>query len=318
MTTPVSTLTVAAVQMQSTPGDVAGNLERAAEWAARAASRGARLVLFPELMPNGYRLDETLWRSAQPFDGTVLAWLRAQATRRRIWIGTSFVESDGRDFFNTFLLVDDEGRIAAKVRKNTPAAMEAQYFRGSRDAHVFDTALGRIAIGICYESLRGYWAREVANRCDFALLAVSAPTPTIDRHNTPADRRAFNALVGRWARGVAATLHCPVVLANQSGPWRTPLPWPFGPQDSTFPGGSAIVAGDGTPLAALGAEEGLLVSSLSVGRTCQASVGRGRWSTPVPWKFWLFVIPETLGAVRYRLSRRRRRIAEQTGPALAR
>ena len=53
---PSAPLRLAAVQAEAVSGDVPGNARRAAEWAARAAERGAAVVVFPELHLCGYDL----------------------------------------------------------------------------------------------------------------------------------------------------------------------------------------------------------------------------------------------------------------------
>lgn len=53
---PTSPLRVAAAQAEAVPGDVAGNARRAAALTARAAERGARVIVFPELHLCGYDL----------------------------------------------------------------------------------------------------------------------------------------------------------------------------------------------------------------------------------------------------------------------
>ena len=47
-------LRIALAQVNSTVGDLAGNAAAIVEWTGRAADRGARLVIFPEMMLTGY------------------------------------------------------------------------------------------------------------------------------------------------------------------------------------------------------------------------------------------------------------------------
>ncbi|WP_425261970.1 carbon-nitrogen hydrolase family protein [Rubrivivax sp. RP6-9] len=295
--------------MRCTPGRRDENLARARAHLEHAVQRGATLVVFPELMPTGYRLETAIWQHAEPFDGPTLDWLHRESVRLRVWIGTSFLETDGNDFFNTFVLVDDEGIVAARVRKNAPAAVEACFFRGSRDPHLVDTRLGCIGIGICYEGLRGDWGREIGGRAQLVLLALSAPSPTVDRHNSPADREAFDALIRGEGAAVSRALGVPTVLANQCGPWVSGLPAPFLPQDSSFPGGSGVCDARGDALAMLGPDEGVAVADVMLGPVARPVRHRGRWLIAVPRKFGLFVIPECLGRIRYALSLERRRLA---------
>ena len=54
-------------------------------------------------------------------------------------MGTSFLEAEGDDFYNTFVLVGPTGREAGRVRKQTPAMYEPWFFRGQPGSHVIET-----------------------------------------------------------------------------------------------------------------------------------------------------------------------------------
>jgi len=87
--------------MASDLGAVQKNLERATSFMEDAARQGAELVLLPELMPGGYTLTQRIWDTAEPFDGTTTRWLGAVCSRLGIYAGTTFLEAEGEDFFNT-------------------------------------------------------------------------------------------------------------------------------------------------------------------------------------------------------------------------
>src|SRR3974377_954251 len=108
-------LRVGAVQMDCISGEVEINRSHAAELVERAFHKGARLVLLPELMPGGYMLTEAIWECAEPANGPTSAWLVRLAKSLGIYVGTSFLEVDGEDFFNTFLLANPAGEIAGRV-----------------------------------------------------------------------------------------------------------------------------------------------------------------------------------------------------------
>lgn len=146
-------LTLAAIQMRSEPLQLERNLAHAETLVEQAARQGAKLVLLPELMPGGYRLTEEIQHTARPFDGAVTEWLAGLARRLDIHLGTTFLEQDGADFYNTFALATPAGRIAGRVRKAPAASVEAYFYRAGDDAHHIDTDLGRIGVGICYENL---------------------------------------------------------------------------------------------------------------------------------------------------------------------
>src|SRR6202167_2120008 len=53
---------IALAQVNATVGDLAGNAELIVEWTHRAAGRGARLVVFPEMMLTGYPVEDLALR----------------------------------------------------------------------------------------------------------------------------------------------------------------------------------------------------------------------------------------------------------------
>lgn len=86
----------------------------------QAIQQGAKLVLLPEMMPDGYTLNEAIWGTAEPFDGPSTQWMRALSKRFAIYLGTSFLEADGEHFYNTFVLTGTQGEVVARVRKSPP------------------------------------------------------------------------------------------------------------------------------------------------------------------------------------------------------
>ena len=58
------TLRIALAQINSTVGDLAGNAAAIVEWTRRAADRGARLVVFPEMMLTGYPVEDLALRAS--------------------------------------------------------------------------------------------------------------------------------------------------------------------------------------------------------------------------------------------------------------
>lgn len=106
-------------------GDKTTNLRKAERLAKEAAGKGAKLVLFPEMMPAGHSLDERIWDSAEPLNGPTVAWLKQISVRLGAYVGTTFLEVDGPHFYDAFVLTGPDGSICARVRKNPPASFEA-------------------------------------------------------------------------------------------------------------------------------------------------------------------------------------------------
>src|ERR1700728_2800536 len=57
-------LRVGLAQVNATVGDLAGNSEIIVEWTRRAAARGARVVVFPEMALTGYPVEDLALRAS--------------------------------------------------------------------------------------------------------------------------------------------------------------------------------------------------------------------------------------------------------------
>jgi NAD+ synthase (glutamine-hydrolysing) len=75
----VTKLRIALAQVNATVGDLDGNAELIVAWTRRAAERGARVVLFPEMMLTGYPVEDLALRAS--FVEASIAMLHAVAAR---------------------------------------------------------------------------------------------------------------------------------------------------------------------------------------------------------------------------------------------
>jgi NAD+ synthase (glutamine-hydrolysing) len=75
-------LRIALAQVNATVGDLAGNAEMVVEWTRRAAGRGARVVIFPEMALTGYPVEDLALRTS--FVAASIAALRDVAERLKV------------------------------------------------------------------------------------------------------------------------------------------------------------------------------------------------------------------------------------------
>lgn len=272
VTNEATTIRIAAVQMESKNGDIGGNLERATKLVEKAAEQGAELVLLPELMATGYQFTTEIWDDAEPKKGPTVQWLKANAKRLEIWLGTSFLEAEREDFYNTFVLVDPDGEEAGRVRKYTPAAYEAYFFLGEAGPHVIETELGRIGVGICYENYQCFLKQMMFEEsADLILMPHSAPTIA----GIPGTSGEF------ITTHYAEQLGVPVVMVNKIGDWSSPVPPDMTRTlDGRFPGLSAIADSDGNILSMMDDHEGVVVETIHLApsrRVTEQPQCSGRW-----------------------------------------
>jgi N-carbamoylputrescine amidase len=312
------TLTVAAAQMICQDGDIGANLSRAEGFVRGAVAQGAHLLIFPEFMSTGYRLTSQIWDMGEPFDGPTVRWLKEMAARYHLYVGASFMESDGCDFLNTFALGAPNGQIAGAIRKRFPSLWESYFFKGCDCINTIDTELGRLGVGICFDNHTADVADAIyESNVDMMLMPHSYCTPTqVTATVSAEDIARLNDLPCRVARQYNELFGIPVVLANKSGAWNSPVPPTFlgQPWGYTFSGRSAIIAADGSVRAQLGTDEGLAVAEVTLD-PCMKRHTRpthyGRYIYPGPIGREALRVVEFSGRLSYRLSAQRRRKAAE-------
>ena len=299
---------VAAVQISCEPGKVEQNLAHAEAMVETAVKQGAELVLLPELMPSGYMATEEIWDSAETINGTSMKWLLGTAKRLGIYLGFSFLEAEGEDFYNSFVLSSPEGKLLGRVRKNPPASIEAYFYKAGSDSHVIETELGRIGVGICYENLLyDQMCFLHRNNVDLVLFPAAAgrPKPFI-----PGDVKRFEKMLINGRAIFAQTLAAPIIMANRVGPLETELPGNLPYLKSSFPGLSSIVDSDGTVKGELGDEEGIIVADVRLRQNAKHESEPKRygkmWGIPVPWYAFMWPLTQKWGEKSYAANPRRK------------
>lgn len=299
---------VAAVQMNCQPGEVEKNLAHAETMITDAADQGAVLVLLPELMPSGYMATEEIWNSAESINGRSVKWLLSTAKNFGIYLGFSFLEAEGEDFYNSFVLASPDGKLIGRVRKNPPASIEAYFYKAGSDPHVIETEIGRIGVGICYENLlydQMCFLHDENVDLVLSPAAAGRPKPFI-----PGDVKRFENMLIDGRAILAKTLAAPVVMANRVGPLETDLPGNLPYLKSSFPGLSSIVDDDGTVKAELGDAEGIIVASVHLGRKTERKNKPTRygkmWGISVPWYAFIWPLTQKWGEKSYATSIRRK------------
>jgi N-carbamoylputrescine amidase len=311
------TIRVAAVQMVSENARVADNLKHATGFVEEAAKRGAKLVLLPEFMPPGYVFTEEIWDGGEPGVGPTVKWMKETSKRLGIWLGTTYLEADGEDFYNTFVLTNPEGEEDGRVRKQTPAVAEALFTRGETGTHVINTKLGKIGVGICLENALAYTPRNMyLQSVDLMLQPHSSPGHTVNKLRSAKTAELFKIALAKRSVIYANMLGIPVVFCNHSGKFITPMPGlPFLNQDSHFDGLTSIADSDGTLKAQLGSEEGVIVEDVILDPALKKKVPPttyGRYAMPDGhWTKWIVLLIEAIYGLGYRLNSERKRRARE-------
>ncbi len=150
---------VGLIQMAMTD-DPAENLRRAVEKVEAAAEVGANVVCLPELFRSRYfcqREDADRFDLAEPIPGPSTDALGEIAERAGIVLIAPLFERRAAGLYhNTAVVLDADGRVAGRYRKmhipDDPGYYEKFYFApGDLGFRVFETAVGRIGVLICWD-----------------------------------------------------------------------------------------------------------------------------------------------------------------------
>jgi N-carbamoylputrescine amidase len=320
--TAVKSIKVAGVQVPSRNLDTEGNLHRAEPLVAIAASRGAELVLCPEFLAAGYIYDPSIWEAAEPAGGPTELWLARMARQHSIYIGASYLEASGDDFFNTFTLTTPGGSAAGRVRKESLPGFEGCFFRSCSGPKVIETPLGRVGVGICFDNLTTRFMRKVSeDNVDLLLMPHSGPRMTLGPVSLGGDN--VPGMLRDVAGFYAAAFGIPTVMANKAAgeDSLSPVPWvPLVRLRFHFVGQSTIAGAGGSVCDQLDEEEGVVVAEVALdpARKRQPALPSGYWSRPPPlWPRFplasaaMFQVVEWVSTTTYALSRARRASARR-------
>lgn len=210
---------VAATQMAIT-WDLEENLKKAERFVREAAKGGANIILLQELFETPYFCQqekyEYLELATTLEENKAVNLFKGIAKELNVVLPISFFERAGNVTFNTTAVIDADGEVLGIYRKthipDGHSYEEKFYFSpGDTGFKVWDTAFGKIGVGICWDQ----WFAESA-RC-MALLGAEIlfyPTaigsePILQHDSQPHWQRCM--------QGHAATNIMPVVASNRVG-----------------------------------------------------------------------------------------------------
>jgi beta-ureidopropionase len=151
----------AAVVQTEWTGDRESMIEKHIAFARQAASQGAQVMCFQELFNDAYfcQVQDTVHMDGAEKvpDGPTIQRMTEVATETGMVLVVPIYEKEDDGFFyNTAAVLDSDGTYLGKYRKthipHVGGFWEKFYFRpGNMGYPVFDTAVGRIGVYICYD-----------------------------------------------------------------------------------------------------------------------------------------------------------------------
>ena len=209
---------VAAIQM-SCSRDVKENIDKAEKMVREAASKGAKIILLPELFERQYFCQERrydYYEYAKPVaENDAVLRLTEVSRELSVVLPVSIYERDKTTLYNTVVMLDCGKNLGIYRKTHIPDDhfyQEKFYFTpGNTGFKVFETTYGRVGVGICWDQ----WFPETAR--SLALLGADIilyPTAIGSEPILGMDSS------GHWQRtmqGHSAANIIPVVAANRIG-----------------------------------------------------------------------------------------------------
>ena len=264
---------IALAQIDPVVGDLEGNVEKMAVWAARATDEGADLVCFPELAITGYPPEDLVLRQDFVDDNLRALAALAAETAHGAAVLTGFVDRSRAGIHNSAAVLHGGGIIKRynKIQlPNVGVFDERRYFVPGESACTLRVAQCAVGVSVCEDA----WHAGPP----FSLYAEAGAGLIANINGSPYHMRKSSERVQMLRE-----------RARQTGAWIAYVNMVGGQDELVFDGASMIVAPDGevTHRAAM-FEEDLLVVDLDIpvapqgfpGAGVPATEKRGLASTP--------------------------------------
>lgn len=212
-------VTIASVQMQCSP-QIETNLDKAEALVRKAADKGANVILLPELFALPYFCQERRYShnsfATPTAENPAVLRFASIAKELEVVLPISFFERDRNRLFNSVAMLDADGSLLGVYRKthipDDHYYQEKFYFTpGDTGFRVWETAFGRVGVGICWDQWFPETARAMALEGAEMLLYPTAigSEPILKYDSMPHWRRCM--------QGHAAANIIPLAAANRIG-----------------------------------------------------------------------------------------------------
>ena len=184
---------IRAALLQATwTGDKQSMIDKHIEYVAQAATQGAQVMCFQELFYGPYFCqvqDAKFYHLTEQIPGGPTTKLFQEVARRHhiVLIVPMYEEEHTGVYYNTAAVIDADGKYLGKYRKthipHVSGFWEKFYFRpGNLGYPVFDTAVGRVGVYICYDRHFPEGARALGLRGAELVFIPSATSRGLSMH----------------------------------------------------------------------------------------------------------------------------------------
>lgn len=204
-------------------GTKARTIARSVELIARAAAKGAQLIVLQELHQTHYfcqRENTENFDYAQDFERDLRLWSEVAKRFGVVLVSSLFERRAAGLYHNTAVVFERDGSIAGRYRKmhipDDPQFYEKFYFTpGDLGFEPIDTSVGRLGVLVCWDQWYPEAARAMALR-GAELLIYPTAIGWFDGDDEDEKARQLEAWVA-VQRGHAVANSLPVIAVNRVG-----------------------------------------------------------------------------------------------------
>lgn len=267
---------VCGIQFQAVTGEYFNNRQRAEALIREAANKGSKIILLPELALTGYIYETSIWDYAEPLNGHTAQWLLSLSEELNVHIGTCIIEKSGDDFFDTFILTGPDHALYHH-RKVEAASFEACYLKSAGiNNSVFDTAIGRIGVGICFDLNKQYVMDDLIKQKPEILLTPFCYPTLPSWFSSLSQRINWDSKYRLLPKKYAVALKCPVVAATHTGLLTGTVPGLRMVLNKVlFVDNTQIIDQSGKELDSVNLVEGLAISEVELANSNRSLLGNG-------------------------------------------
>jgi len=166
---------ISCVQMQPLFLDVSGTALKICGFIEGAFRKGSDLIVFPELILSGYpNFKQFTLENRQQYnrlaiyaDGPELEMISEKAEEHGVVVVLGFVERDPNYpevIYDSSCVIDGDGSIIGTHRKIVSLGAEKMVFKegDARDIRVFETNVGNVGVGLCFEHLNPLYRKALS------------------------------------------------------------------------------------------------------------------------------------------------------------
>ena len=202
-----STRTIALLHLAPRPGEIAANRHSIEQGARQAATRGARLVVTPELAVSGYGFRDLIgtgWIAEGQAD--LFAWAGALARDIGATLVLGAPEATSDALFNSMIVFAPDGRLTGRHRKINALRVGSESWStpGDRPTVIAVDGIGRVGFFVCADMYSPRLVDETSALGIDLLLSSAAWAP------------GLHGPSGEWERA-SSTTGRPVLVCNRTG-----------------------------------------------------------------------------------------------------